>query len=395
LPYPDPGNWPLSFVLSGAAIVLGLSIIALWFGPQYPYVPTGWFWFLALLLPVIGIIGWGAHTMADRFTYLPLLGVFVAVTWAVWNITETRQFSRKWGFLVAVCALVTSAVLTRKQLTYWKNSEVLFRHALDVTKDNIVAWDHLGIRLWFERRDMEAGKCFEEALRLNPNGPQVLYDYGNLLASQGQWAEASTNFEAAVRLMPENGEAQEHLGLALASLGRIEEGIEHVRLAIQNNPDAAGPHRSLAKMLASKGDLEGATAEYRKSLSLEPDSPETWYAMGIELALHGKWEEAILAYRETLRRDPGNAEAEYNLGYALKVQGNDHEAVAHLQTALALNPALPLAHYNLGLLLARHGERDSAISHLRAALRLKPDYREAQDKLRELGGNANDQKDDK
>src|SRR5262249_17571545 len=146
LPYPDAASWAMPLVFAGAAVVLGLTIIALWYGSRHPYLPTGWFWFLVLLLPVIGVIGWGGHPMADRFTYLPVVGVFVAVTWMLWNFKEARGFSGKCWIPVGACALVTCAVLTRNQLSYWKNSEILFRHALEVTKDNIVAWDHVGLR---------------------------------------------------------------------------------------------------------------------------------------------------------------------------------------------------------------------------------------------------------
>jgi tetratricopeptide (TPR) repeat protein len=384
LPYPDPGRWPWTLILAGVALVAGLSLLALESRRRRPYLLPGLGWFVGLLLPVIGIIGWGSHTMADRFTYVPVIGIFIAVVWGASEVLDVNR-SPKWlRVVLAVLVLGACAVRTRDQLRYWNNSATLFGHSVAVSQDNIVALSQLGIRLSFEGRSEEAIECFNRALRLNPGGLQVRYNLGNALAATGRYAEAITNFELVVKGMPGHYEAQNNLAQALVELGRLDQAAEHYRLALQYKPDEARIHKSLADVLGASGKLDEAAGQYRLALKEEPTDADTHYSLGITLAVQGKWEEAIQHYSETVRLAPTNSEAQYNLGYALRTRGRLGEAALHLNEALRLNPRFALAHYNLGCVLADTGRIREALAHLREALRLKPDYEEARQKLRQL-----------
>ena len=388
VPYPEPGEWPLGLIVLGGTLVVGLSLLALGLGRQRPYVFVGWFWFLGMLVPVIGLIQWGTQTMADRFTYVPLIGIFIMMAWGAGEVWERRRVPKWAAGAIAVLVLGVCAVRAKDQLRYWQNSESLFRHTLAVTGDNIVALHNLGVALSGLGRSDEAMGCFRRALQIDPKYDEALFDLGNILAGRGQYAEAVIYFEDALRLRPDHFEVRNNLGNTLLKLGRTDAATTQYQLALQLRPEAAKIHKNLAGVLATRGEFDEAILHYREALKQAPNDAGAHYSLGLALAVQGKWDEAIVQYTETLGLTPTNAEAHYNLGYALRVQGRLDEAVAHLREALRLRPQFPLAQYNLGCVLADRGQRDEAIVHLREALRLKPDDDEARQQLRALGASA-------
>jgi protein O-mannosyl-transferase len=396
LPYPDPGNWPLSLVMGGAVMVVGLSVLALWQARERSYVFVGWFWFAGMLLPVIGLIQWGTQSMADRYTYVPLIGLFIIVAWFAGEVLGRTQRSKRVAGFLAVLLLVVLAVRTQDQLHFWKNSESLFHHTLATTRDNTVALNNLGIWLFGQGRIDEAIEYHRRALELGPTPvdpgcEHTLYNLGNALAGAGKYAEAIESFEAALRVRPENHEARNNLANSLRKLGRVDEAATQYRSALQIKPDAAKIHKNLGDLLVGRGRLDEAVLQYREALKQEPNDAGTHYALGIVLALQGLWNESIQEYEQALRLAPNNAEAQYNLGYVLLVCGRFDQAVAHLNEALRLRPEFPMAHYNLGCALAQQGRRTEAVIHLREALRLQPDYPDARQKLVELGAKPKDE----
>jgi len=385
LPYPYAGRVPLGLSILGLALVVGLSLGAFLLKRRRPYLLVGWFWFLGMLLPVLGLIQWGSQAMADRFTYMPLLGLFLLAAWAAAEPFVCQRVP--WWGRVAVALLVLGAcaLQSERQLRYWRNSESLFRHTLTVTGNNLIALNNLGAWLTAQKRPEEAIVYLRQALQMNPGNVDTLYNLGNALAEEGRFDEAVTNFQAAVALKPEYYQARNNLGKAWTRLGRFSEAITQYRLALPRKPDDPMLHQNLAAALGAGGNFDEAIAQYQVALALEPGDAATHYALGIALAVRGRWREAIQHYAETLRLTPNDPEAHYNLGYALKVQDQLDQAAMHLQEAVRLRPEFPLAHYNLGCVLARQGRRNEAASHLKEALRLKPDYEEARQELRALG----------
>jgi protein O-mannosyl-transferase len=385
LPYPHPGQWPLGWVVLATALVCGLSLAAVGLARRRPYVFVGWFWFAGMLVPVIGVVQWGLHAMADRFTYVPLIGLFIIVAWAIGEVVETGRASKWLAGGVAALVLGACTIRTGLQLQHWKDSESLFRHTLEVTGDNLTALNNLGAWLTVQKRPSEAIVFLHHALQMNPGNVDTLYNLGNALAEQGRFAEAVTNFQAAVALKPEHYQARNNLAKAWTRLGRFSEAIEQYRLALQRKPDDPMLYKNLAETLGASGNFDEMIAQYQVALALQPADAGTHYALGIALAMRGKWEEAIQHYTATLRLTPDNPEAHYNLGYALEVQGRLEQAAMHLQEALRLRPEFPVAHYNLACVLAKQGQRNEAVVHLKEALRLKPDYKQARQELLGLG----------
>jgi protein O-mannosyl-transferase len=410
LPYPHPWHWSLGWVVLAAALVGGLSLAAVLLARKRPYVFVGWFWFLGMLVPVIGVVQWGLHAMADRFTYMPLIGLFIIVAWAVGELVEGGRTPGGVTAAGALLLLGACALQTRHQLGYWQNSELLFRHAVAVTEHNVVALNNLGVALFDQGRVEEAINYYERAVRVEPGhfeedagvgGEQskhsygasvvnpihvdALFNMGNALAKRGDFAKAAEYFAAVLRIEPKEHQALNNLANSLLKLGKPAEAITNYVRALSLKPNDAKAHKGLAAALTAQGKVEEAIGHYRQALAEEPNDADTHYALGIALAVRGTWDEAIGQYMEALRLGPNNPEAEYNLGYALRVQKRLREAAAHLKEALRLKPEFALAHYNLGCVLAEEGWKDEAAAHLREALRLKPDYEEAGKELQRLG----------
>ena len=385
LPYPHPGTWPLVQVLMAGVLVGALCLGAVLAARRFPFVLTGWFWFLGMLIPVIGLVQVGLQSMADRYTYLPLVGLFIVLAWGAAEVLARWRLPKGAVGAAIAAGLVLCGLLARHQVGYWRNGERLFRHAAAVTKDNYIALNLIGISLERERRLDEAVDCYRSAIRMKPTYADAQFNLGNALVARGQYTEAVASFETTLRHVPWYYEARNNLANSLLKLGRSDEAVTQYQLALEHAPDGGRIHENLAAILAARGKLVEAVEHYRQALTLRPDNASTHYALGLTLALQGEWNGAIGQYTETLRLAPGNAEAEYNLGYALRVQKRLDEAMAHLGEALRLKPEFPLAHYNLACVLADKNRPAEATAHLREALRLQPDYPEAKQKLRELG----------
>jgi tetratricopeptide (TPR) repeat protein len=418
VPYPHAREWPLTLVVIAAAVVAVLCLGAWRAGRRFPFVVTGWFWFFGTLIPVIGLVQVGIQSMADRYTYVPLVGIFIILAW--W----ADGTARRWPVLkpvIAMAALVSvivCGVLTRQQVGYWQDDERLFRHSTEVTEGNYVALACIGISLAHEGKPEEAMECYRKVLEINPRfveaminmgvvlaptrgdeaiqwsrqalqtapaNLQALYNLGNELAKRKQYAEAVGCFETLLRSSPDHSQALNNLGNALTEVGRIEEAKTYYRRALKLAPNDVQILKNFATALVKQGQPDQAIVLLRKAVKQAPGDTSAHYDLGLAFALQTNWDEANLYYSETLRLAPGNPEAEYNLGYALREKGRLKEAVKHLEKARKQSPEFPLAHYNLGCVLADEGQKDEAAAHLKEALRLQPDYPEAKERLRGLG----------
>jgi protein O-mannosyl-transferase len=416
LPYLHPGHRPAMQVVLAAILIAGLCLGAIRFHKFFPFGFVGWFFFLGTLVPVIGVVQVGSQSMADRYTYVPLIGIFIILAWGVGEVCVRWWLPKPLVIVPGILLLVGSGFLTRQQADYWHDTQRLFGHATAVTPDNFIAWSNIGGSLFEQgkldeamgyyqkayainpnyaeaansigavlasKNSDEAIDWFRKALAIQPNHPAALFNMGNALFKQGNSSESVACFQQALQSEPENFEARNNLGNALLKLGKIDDAILQYKLALEYKPDGAVIHKNLGEMLAAKGKLAEAIQQYRQVLALTNDAA-THYSLGLTLAVQGKWDEAITHYTETLRLKPSHADAQYNLGYALKVRGRLDESAVHLREALRLKLEFPLAHFNLGCVLADQGQRDEAMLHLRAALRLKPDYADARKKLDSL-----------
>lgn len=393
IPYPFRSEHEAGAVAAAALVLVVPTALTVGWRRPRPYLATGWFWFLGTLVPVIGLVQVGGQAMADRYTYLPSIGLFVALVWgAAEFVAERRGRTRVAGGL-AVAALAVLAVGSVRQIGHWRDSVSLFRRSLAVTERNYFAHHCLAAALVElpGGRD-EAVEHLRAAVRLVPGLPDAHYYLATALAGAGGAAsdECLAAYRAAVRLDPDYVAA--HLGLARALL-RTPEGVPEAIAALRRTlalaPGHVDAHAALADALAlSPESAAEAEAAYRTALRLDPDRAEVRNSLGLVLARQGRFAAAIAEYEAALQARPGFAQAHNNLANALvRFPERVADAVVHYRAALALNPDYWEVHFNLGLVLAAEAEpaaREEAVTHFETVLRLRPDVAAAREMIGQL-----------
>ena len=361
--YPYPRTLPAAWVVGALLGLLGISVAVMRAGLRHPYLPVGWLWYLGTMVPVIGLVQVGSQLMADRYTYVPLIGLFIMVAW---GIPELVARWRPPGMVLPAAAFlaILACMLTAwGQVQYWQNSSTLWEHAQNVTTGNYLAYNNSGVTLAKQGKMDQAILAFSEALRIEPGYADVHNNLGKALASQGRLGEAIAEYSDAVSIKPGFAEAHYNMGNALADQGRTDEAIAQYSQALRIKPDFPGAHDSLGSVL---------------------DSPEAHDNLGVALAKQGKVDEAIGEFREALRIKPDDPVTHNNLGIGLAKQGKMDEAIHEFQEAVRIQPDYAEAHNNLGYVLASQGRVDQAIAQYSEVLRIAPDFPEARRSLNEL-----------
>lgn len=303
-PYPHPGHWELPLVIYSVALIAGLSAGAILFARRFPFVFTGWFWFVGALIPVIGLVQVGNQAMADRYAYVPLIGVFIGLVWGVQAVCANWRLPKNFFVILAAVIFFAAAALTRSQLAYWQNSGTLFRHTLAVTKNNYLAWNDLGTYLSSQGQAMEALECFQKSLAINPDDADTFYNFGNALTKLGQPDQAINNYRRALEINPSHADALDNLGFVLAAKKQFAEAVTCFEKALRLDPDSAGAHNNLAAVLFMEQRFADAAQHYREALRLTPDNPQIYCNLGDALVRQGQISEAVQNYQTALRLRP-------------------------------------------------------------------------------------------
>ena len=373
--YPLPRhNLPIWQALAAGLTLAVLSLLALRQARRHPYLAVGWLWYLGTLLPVIGLVQVGGQAMADRYTYVPFIGLFIMVAYGMADLGARWRVPR---FLLPVGAgVVLSALMICSwvQVGYWRDSISLYEHTLKVTSSNPLIQSNMGLALAAQGKMDQALAHYAEALRLNPDLADTHNNLGMALAAQGKMDQAMAQYAEALRLKPGLARAHNNLGLALAGQGKMDQAMAQYAEALRLKPDFAGAHNNLGLALAAQGKMDQAVAQYAEALRLQPDLAKVHNNLGLALAAQGKMDQAMAQYAEALRLDPDYAEAHNSLGLALAAQGKMDEAVAQYAEALRLNPDLAETQNNLGVALAKQGKIDEAIARFQKAIQINPDF---------------------
>ena len=380
--YPYPHNGLPAWELALAGMLLsGLSAVALEQRRKQPWILMGWLWYLVMLLPVAGVIQVGDQAHADRYTYLPQIGIYVAVTWLVAEWGAKRQVSRVvFGGLMAgvVAGLMVCAA---KQTTYWKNTETLWTRAMTRTTGNYVAHVSLGNVLLQKGKADEAIIQYQKALQIRSNYADAHLNLGNAFHQEGRMDEAVTQYQQALEFKPDDTGAHNNLGNVLLEEGRVDEAAIQYQQALELKPDDAETHCNLGTALNKKGRVDEAIGQYLEALKINPRYAEVQYNLANALDRKGSMNEAITHYREALKIKPDYAEAHNRLGSVLLQTGSVDEAITECQNALQFKPLFAEARYNLGRAFVRKGRPDEAISQYQMALQIEPDDMTAQNNL--------------
>jgi tetratricopeptide (TPR) repeat protein len=376
--YPYERDWPLVQALLAAALLVALTGVAWWQACRRAYLAVGWLWFLGKLVPVIGLVKVGAQSIADRYTYLPAIGLFIALAWGLADLTagwpnRTLPLAAGAAAVLAACALAVGA-----QLLYWQNTESLFQHALAVTRNNYIANNNLGLYI-AEHGQLElAKKYYRAAIQIAPSYPPPWNNLGTTLVQQRRYEDAIVVFEGALNLNPRSAEAESNLGAALSCLDKPDEAVPHLQEAIRLNPEHSMAHFNLGNALLRKDRLPEAIEQFRITTQLNPHYAEAYSNLGLVLVKQRKPEEAAVEFRHALALQPGLFTAHYGFGELLIDQGKFDEAIEQLAEVLRLQPNHEPARVQLGIARASHGKLDEAVEAFSAALRLQPDDASAQ-----------------
>lgn len=309
--YPHPGNSISAWRVAVAALILILITAAACKYRNHRYLPVGWFWFLGALVPVIGLVQVGEAAMADRYAYIPLIGIFLIVAFGTADMTEQKSL-RFWPAIPATVVLIVLPAITHHQIGYWSSNSRLWSHTLEVTDNNFVAENNLAGALILEGRESEAYPHFQAASRINPRDPMSRSNLGTYYRNHGQMREAVREYETAVTLTSDPGllaVTYANLGAVQMALGEPEKAHQNFQEALRYNAAQFNAWLGLGLLAESQGNLAEAIVDFSRSIEAQPTG-QAFLELGRCLAQSGRKREALQAYDEALKVSPGLIEAQ-------------------------------------------------------------------------------------
>lgn len=315
--YPLPAHWPVPAILFSSALLAVICTAVVVRRKQFPFAFTGWFWFAGMLVPVIGLVQAGRQAMADRYMYLPQIGLYIALTWLVAELTVRLRGRLFMAGTLAAVILATLICSARQQAAYWKDSETVLTHTLAITKDNWWAHVNLGYALMQQAQLDDAIREFREGLVLNSDNAQACSDLGSALLREGQVDDAIAQYREALKISPHFAAAHSNLGYALVQKGQLDEAIAECHAALKLNPLDPGTYNNLGDAYYEKGQAEDAISQYREGLKLDPDNAEYLSNIGSALLREGQIDQAIAQYMDALKKHPDDVAVQNLLAQAL------------------------------------------------------------------------------
>ncbi|MGD0813005.1 MAG: tetratricopeptide repeat protein [Verrucomicrobiota bacterium] len=377
-PYPQKGLPTWEVALAGT-LLAGLSMVVWRERRTRPWLLTGWAWYLVMLLPVAGIIQVGVQAHADRYTYLPQIGIYVAATWllAEWGVKWLqREPLRAASGSLMTGIIAVLMVCAWNQTAYWKDDETLWSRSLACTTDNAAAHLNFGSALLAKDRADDAIIQYQQALLINPDYADAHFNLGNALRKNGRLEDAIAQYQQTLLINPNLAEARLNLGVALSQKGKLDDTITQYQKALQINPNYAEAHVNLGNALAQKGKLDDAVTQYRLALQIRPDDEVAHASLGIVLAQAGRAGEAIRHLLKALQIQPANPESQNNLAWLLATcpeaplrDGNKAVELARQANALT-GGENPFVLHTLAAALAEAGRFSEALQTAQRALGL-------------------------
>jgi tetratricopeptide (TPR) repeat protein len=342
--YPYPESLPYWQPILAVTLLAAVTGLALKLVGRYPYLLVGWLWYLGTFVPVVGFIVIGPYVTADRYTYIPLIGLFIMIIWGGSDLATNIRIRKKVAGGIAVAAVGTLAWFSHNQVGYWENDIKVYAHTLHVTRDN-----------W-----------------------QIHLNIGTAYRKINQNIAALEHYRKAVRIKPDMPELQLSVGEVLIDMGKIAAAVSHYENAIEILPGSAAIHTALAVALDKNGAVDRALAHFQRALAIDENFAEAHHGLGVALFQQGRVDRAIGHYRKTLRIDADYALAHYNLGAALFSIGDSKRARESFRGAISADPGYADPQYALGVLCLKEGDKYAAISHFNRALEICPTHKSAQ-----------------
>jgi len=346
--YPHPAETlPVWKIFGAVLLIIGITFLAVRKSKQYPYVAVGWFWYIGTLVPVIGFVQVGSQAMADRYSYIPLIGLFIMIAWGISDLSLKWNY-RKVLLPVAVgMILLALAVRTFFQVGHWKDTITLFENAVRVTDNNGPAHNNLGNALSAQGEFEKAHFHLQTALEINPGDAMVVFNLGKNRYDQGNIEQAMDYYKKALKINPGHAGAHNNLANLLADKGKIDEAVSHFQAALRTKPGFSDAHNNLAIAYSAQGKIDKAVSHLTKALKINPEDPATHVIFGNLLMAQGKFNEAMFYFAEAVRITPDNAEAYDFIGLILTRQGKFEGAEIFFSKAIQINPHFSKARKHL------------------------------------------------
>ncbi len=380
--YPNPPAYALWKPAGAVMLLLAVSFLVMKGARKRPYLLVGWLWYLGVLFPMTGLVRSGLWPeIANRFTYVPMIGLFIIIAWGCAEIGQRLHIQKTVLCCLAGIVIAAMMLASRHYVSYWENGGSLFGYAIDVTENNADAYEGLGNFYYLQKdyrkafqyygdalkidpekdtvlaktgliyfktgNDREAYQYYERALKINPGHAGAHIHMGVLYAKLGQYPEAIAEYKAALAIRPENIDARMKLGIAYSEMGKHDEAIEEFSTIVRRSPHDGSALGNLGRALARKGETQEALARYEEALRIDPDNIDVHYNLGLLFAGLQQYGQAAAQFEEVLKIEPNHLDALINLGSILGMLGKFDPAIQHLKKAVEISPENELAKKNL------------------------------------------------
>jgi tetratricopeptide (TPR) repeat protein len=374
--YPYPDTVPILQVTGALIFLIAASIFVLFMLKQHGYLAVGWFWFIGTLIPVSGLVQAGLWpAMADRWAYVPMIGLFIIITWGAEEIFNRWRLKRIPLAFVVLSILMTLMAVARIQVGHWASSITIFERAITATGGSWIAHNNLANSLKGQGRINEAIRHYHLALEKDPPDPEgIYYNMAIALTAQGRIPLAIERYSDALKINPDYADAHINMGALLARQGKTNEAINHYleALRIESNSDKA--HFNLGNALLAQGRIDEAINNFSRALHLNPSFAETYNSMGLALMQKAKLEEAILWFRKAANIKPDYRDAQENQKLAESINAKIRNAVAEMRDSMHFDHQDPEIDLKMLKLLEKKKELDQALNQFSKALSLQPGF---------------------
>ncbi|MDM8523537.1 tetratricopeptide repeat protein [Desulfococcaceae bacterium HSG8] len=340
--YPHPGAIPLWKTAGACVLLISVFFLVIRNTKQRPYLGAGWLWYMGTLVPVIGLVQVGRQSMADRYTYIPLIGLFIIIAWGLPELLARCRYKKPVLTGIAAVTLSGLTAVAWLQTRYWRDSVTLYEHTLSITEDNYT----------------------------------IHYNMGNAFLHQNELDKAIRHYTESLRTDPVSAETHNNMGLALVRKGKIDEGIRHYSEAKRINPLSRSAYNNMGNAFFYQGRLDQAIENYAEAIRIDPDFAEACRNMGLALIRKGSIDKAVSYFERTLRLNPYHKSARRNLANILAVQERIDKAVSNMRAALEIGPESPDIANQPDILYKRKKELDEAIRFYQDAVSHQPGYTE-------------------
>ena len=373
--YPFPAEMlPLWQVVVSTVLLLAISAVALYFFKRRAYIITGWCLYLGTLVPVSGLMQGGLWpAMADRWTYVPFIGLYILISWGLFDLCERLKCRRIVLTAGAMCILIALSTVTQLQIEHWEDNFTIYGHAIDVTKNNNIAHYNLGKAYHDSGNYDEALKHYSKSLQISPQYLEARINLGVVLEKQGKLEAAMGQYRAVLSVSPFDIDAHNNLGLILAGKGKLEDAKKHYGIVLAVSPYNTDALNNLGTALYKQGRIDEAIKHYSEAIRINPSYVKSYNNMGIALFGKGKYDDAIGYFREALRMEPDQA-VHKNLAKSIEIRDviSKSKPIAEMKNELKKNPDNAETYIKLGDLYLQAGAVTNARQHYMTALSLNP-----------------------